>query len=112
MLASNQYNRLQHAANCGCSVCWSLAEMAKPAPSPSTRCDQCRRASARPVHTLKMGCVAGTWKVLLSEWAVTPAFVCAKHTPPLRPPKYWSVVQDTGKATPYVPRWDLFELEG
>ncbi|NQD96854.1 DUF5447 family protein [Pseudomonas sp. CrR25] len=105
------YNRLQHAETCACSVCWSKAEMASPARSPSTPCAHCRRASARPVRPLKVGCVAGAWTVLLSEWAITPAFICEKHTPPLRPPKYWSVVQDSGRATPYVPRWDLFELE-
>ena len=106
------YSNQPHADNCACSVCWSQREMAKPATCPSTPCDQCRRASAQPIRILKMGLVAGAWKVLLSEWAITPAFICAKHTPPLHPPKYWSVVQDTGKPAPYVPRWDLFELEG
>ena len=106
------YNRLPHAQDCACSVCWSQREMAKPAPCPSTPCDLCRRASPRPVRTLKMGLVAGVWTPLLSQWQITPAFTCAKHMPPDRPPKYWSVVQDTGKPTPYVPRWDLFELAG
>ncbi|MDX1296935.1 MAG: DUF5447 family protein, partial [Pseudomonas sp.] len=55
--------------------------MAKPAPCPSTPCDQCRRASARPVRTLKMGLVAGVWTPLLSQWQITPAFTCAKHMP-------------------------------
>tara|TARA_Y100000815_G_scaffold219353_1_gene205035 strand:+ start:382 stop:561 length:180 start_codon:yes stop_codon:yes gene_type:complete len=58
-----------------------------------------------------MGKIAGVWTVLASEWAVIPASTCAKHTPPDRPPKYWSVVFDTGKPTPYVPIYEPFELE-
>ena len=112
MPTMTDYSRLPHAADCACSVCWSLLQMAKPAPCPSTPCDQCRRASAVPIRILKMGLVAGVWKPLLSEWAITPAFTCAKHTPSDRPPKYWSVWQDSGKPTPFVPRWDLFEREG
>lgn len=56
-----------------------------------------------------MGVVAGVPKVLLSEWEVIPAFTCDKHTPSLRPPKYWHVVYDSGKPTPYVPIYDLFD---
>ena len=108
----SSYSNQPHAENCACSVCWSKAEMAKPWPCPSTPCDQCRPASVVPTRILKMGLVAGVGKPLLSEWSITPAFTCAKHTPPDRPPKYWSVVQDSGKPAPYVPRWDLFELEG
>lgn len=54
MAIPNSYQPAQHAENCDCSVCWSKAEMAKPVPCPSTPCDQCRPASARPVRTLKM----------------------------------------------------------
>jgi len=59
-----------------------------------------------------MGRVGGIWKPLLSEWKVEPAFICEKHTRPDRPPKYWSVVLDTGRPTPYVPIHDPFELVG
>ncbi|WP_312975485.1 lysogeny maintenance protein PflM [Stutzerimonas nitrititolerans] len=106
------YQRLPHAQDCACSVCWSRREMAKPARSQSTPCAQCRPAYARPIRTLQMGRVAGIWKPLLSEWKVEPAFVCEKHTRPARPPKYWSVVLDTGRPTPYVPIHEPFELVG
>ncbi|WOF80241.1 MULTISPECIES: DUF5447 family protein [Stutzerimonas stutzeri subgroup] len=36
------YQRLPHAQDCDCSVCWSRREMAKPARSRSTQCAQCR----------------------------------------------------------------------
>lgn len=108
----NNYQRLPHTEHCACSVCWSRREMAKPAPSRSTPCAQCRPASAVPIRILKMGRVGGIWKPLLSEWKVEPAFICEKHTPPARPPKYWSVIYDSGKSTPYVPIHEPFELEG
>ncbi len=106
------YQRLPHAQGCDCSVCWSRREMAKPAPSRSTQCARCRPAYARPIRTLQMGCVGGTWKPLASEWAVEPAFICEKHTPPDRPAKWWSVIYDSGKPTPYVPIHEPFELVG
>ena len=106
------YSNQQHAENCDCSVCWSKTEMAKPDPCPSTPCDQCRPASARPVRTLKMRLVAGAWTPLLSQWEITPAFICAKHTPSDRPPKYWSVVENIGKPVPFVPLHEPFELTG
>ncbi|AGA88584.1 lysogeny maintenance protein PflM [Stutzerimonas stutzeri] len=106
------YQRLPHAQDCDCSVCWSRREMAKHAPSPSTRCAQCRPASARPIRTLQMGRVGGAWKPLVSEWTVEPAFICEKHTPPDRPTKWWSVIYDSGKPTPYVPIHEPFELVG
>jgi hypothetical protein len=46
------------------------------------------------------------------RWKLTPAFICAKHTPSDRPPKYWHVVHDTGKPTPFVPLREPFELVG
>ncbi|HCG38760.1 MAG TPA: hypothetical protein DEW09_06710 [Pseudomonas sp.] len=112
MSKPTSYLRLPHAPDCDCSVCWSGREVANPAPSPFTRCAQCRPAYARPIRTLKMGCVGGTWKPLLSEWKVEPAFICEKHTPPDRPAKWWSVIYDSGKPTPYVPIHEPFELVG
>lgn len=106
------YSNQPHAENCACSVCWSQAEMAKPAPCLSTPCDQCRPASARPVRILKVGLVAGVWTPLLSQWEITPAFICAKHTPSDRPPRYWSVVENIGKPVPFVPLHEPFELTG
>ncbi|AKN28357.1 hypothetical protein AB691_3491 [Stutzerimonas stutzeri] len=41
-----------------------------------------------------------------------PAFICEKHTPPERPAKWWSVIYDSGKPTPYVPIHEPFELVG
>ncbi|QLC73843.1 DUF5447 family protein [Pseudomonas sp. LPB0260] len=104
----SSYSHKPHAENCACSVCWSKAEMARSDPCPSTPCALCRRASALPIRVIKMGFVAGAWKVLLSDWAVTPAFICEKHTPPLQPPKYWRVVQDSGAPIPSLPPVDLF----
>lgn len=106
------YQRIPHAPDCDCSVCWSQREMAKPAPSRSTPCAQCRPASAVPIRTLQMARVGGIWKPLLSEWKVDPAFICEKHARPDRPPKYWSVVLDTGRPTHYVPIHEPFELVG
>ncbi len=91
------YQRLPHAQDCDCSVCWSGREMAKPARSRSTPCDQCRPASVQLVD---------------GRWQVTPRSFCAKHEPNARPPKYWSVVLDTGRPTPYVPIHEPFELVG
>ncbi|MFI8466544.1 DUF5447 family protein [Stutzerimonas stutzeri] len=34
------------------------------------------------------------------------------HTPPDRPAKWWSVIYDSGKPTPYVPIHEPFELVG
>ncbi|MDT3709022.1 MAG: DUF5447 family protein [Pseudomonadaceae bacterium] len=94
------YQRLPHARDCDCSVCWSRREMAKPAPSRSTPCAQCRPAYARPIRTLQMGCVGGTWKPLLSDWKVEPAFICEKHMPPDRPAKWWSVAYQDSTSAP------------
>ncbi|MCP1649306.1 hypothetical protein J2T49_000660 [Pseudomonas nitroreducens] len=32
--------------------------------------------------------------------------------PALRPPKYWHVIYDSGRPTPFVPVREPFELEG
>ena len=93
------YNSPQHAENCDCSVCWCKAEMAKPAPCPSTPCDQCR-----PVSVSR--------DALTGRWLLKPAFTCAKHTPADRPQKWWFVIHDSGKPTPFVPIFEPFELEG
>ena len=66
---------------------------------------------ALPVHTLhrvppRVG-PKGRW-----FWKLTPASICAKHTPSNRPPRYWHVVHDTGKPTPFVPLREPFELVG
>ncbi|WP_313486413.1 MULTISPECIES: lysogeny maintenance protein PflM [Stutzerimonas stutzeri subgroup] len=94
------YQRLPHAQDCDCSVCWSRRKMAKPDSSRSTQCAQCRPAYARPIRTLQMACVGGTWKPLLSEWKVEPAFICEKHTPPDRPAKWWSVAYQDSTSAP------------
>ncbi|MHA3887285.1 lysogeny maintenance protein PflM [Stutzerimonas degradans] len=94
------YQRLPHAQDCDCSVCWSRREMAKPAPCQSTPCAQCRPAYARPIRTLQMGCVGGIWKPLLSDWKVEPAYICAKHAPPDRPAKWWSVTYQDSTSAP------------
>ncbi|WP_187672872.1 lysogeny maintenance protein PflM [Zestomonas carbonaria] len=94
MSSLNRYLRQPHAENCGCSVCWSRREVAKPAHSQSTPCTQCR-----PVSVSK---VDGRWKVI-------PASLCDRHQPADRPPKWWFVVYDSGKPTPFVPIREPFE---
>ena len=46
------------------------------------------------------------------RWLCRPRSFCAKHDPSRRPPKYWHVVSDTGKPTPFVPLREPFELVG
>ncbi|WP_313295069.1 lysogeny maintenance protein PflM [Stutzerimonas nitrititolerans] len=95
-MSLQKYQRLPHALNCDCSVCWSRTVTVKPVPSRFTQCDQCRPASVQLVD---------------GHWKPTPRFTCAKHTPSARPPKYWHVVYDSGKPAPYVPISKPFELE-
>ncbi|WP_373387581.1 DUF5447 family protein [Pseudomonas alcaligenes] len=92
----DRYLHRPHPATCDCSVCWSRRVPAF-APCQSIPCDQCRPASVTKVD--------GIWKA-------TPAFICARHTPPPRPPKYWHVIYDSGNPTPFVPIREPFELEG
>ena len=93
----SRYLHQPHPATCDCSVCWSRRETAHPAVCPSTPCTECRPVSVRKVD---------------GRWKLTPASICAKHTPSNRPPKYWHVVHDTGKPTPFVPLREPFELVG
>ena len=95
-MSLHPYRRAPHAESCDCSVCWSRRAPA-PALSQSTPCDQCRPASVAKVDGI---------------WRATPASLCAKHTPPRRPPKYWNVIYNSGKPTPFVPIREPFELEG
>ena len=94
-MSLNPYRRAPHAETCDCSVCWSRRAPA-PALSQSTPCDQCRPASVAKVDGI---------------WTAKPAFTCAKHTPPPRPPKYWHVIYDSGNPVPFVPIREPFELE-
>ncbi|WP_083840292.1 lysogeny maintenance protein PflM [Pseudomonas sp. S9] len=87
----NRYLHQPHAENCACSVCWTLAEMAKPVLYQSTPCNDCK---PRGLPYLVNG-----------RWYCQTASKCAKHTPSNRPPKYWSVIHDSGKPVPYVPTW-------
>ncbi|MCY1283948.1 hypothetical protein D9M70_328390 [compost metagenome] len=92
----DRYRRLAHADNCDCSVCWSGRELANSEPSRSTSCEHCRPA--------QISKVAG-------RWVCQPASPCAKHTPARRAPKYWHVVYDSGKPTPFVPIYEPFDKE-
>ncbi|WP_249186878.1 DUF5447 family protein [Pseudomonas sp. KB-10] len=103
MKSLSQYLHQPHLANCDCSVCyvnrnWSTL----PASSPSATCRSTPCTECRPVQ----------WSKVNGRTHVTPAYTCEKHTPPSRPPKYWSVVLDTGKPTPFVPLREPFELVG
>ncbi|MBX9753467.1 MAG: DUF5447 family protein [Pseudomonadaceae bacterium] len=93
MKTLNSYLRLPHLADCACSVCWSQHQMVSRAPCPSIPCEQCR-----PAKLVQLD----------GRWYCQPVSFCAKHTPPRRPAKYWNVVQDTGKPTPFVPLWDFW----
>ncbi|MFI8608013.1 DUF5447 family protein [Pseudomonas sp. NPDC077649] len=96
----SRYLHQPHPANCDCSVCWVSRNWVPPvgATSPSTPCAECRPAQ---------------WSLVNGRMTfLTPAYICSKHTPSSRPPKYWHVVSDTGKPTPFVPLRDPFELVG
>ncbi|MFT5782337.1 MAG: hypothetical protein ACI9EB_001724 [Pseudomonas sp.] len=92
MKTLNSYLRLPHLADCACSVCWSLQQMANNVRCPSIPCEQCL-----PAKVVQLD----------GRWYCQPVSFCAKHSPPRRPPQYWHVVQDTGKPTPFVPLWDF-----
>lgn len=111
MISLNRYLRQPHAPDCDCSVCWSRRELAKPAASQFTPCTECRPTRVFTVVTT-MAKVAGVWRSIHSTYRVVPGFTCAKHMPALRPPKYWHVIYDSGKPTPFVPVREPFELEG
>ena len=96
-MSLNPYRRAPHAENCDCSVCWSRRLPVSPVLFQSIPCDQCRPASVAKVD--------GVWKA-------SPASLCAKHTPPPRPPRYWNVIYDSGNPVPFVPIHEPFELEG
>ncbi|MCG8906268.1 DUF5447 family protein [Pseudomonas sp. DP-17] len=106
----SKYVRQPHAPDCDCSVCWSRRELVKPDPSQSTPCTECHPTRVFAVVTT-MAKVAGVWRSIHSTYRVEPGFTCAKHMPALRPPKYWHVIYDSGKPTPFVPVHEPFELE-
>ena len=97
------FRRHPHAENCDCSVChikrnWVSPRKSCPSDtSLSTPCTECRPAQ---------------WSKVNGRTHVTPAYTCEKHKPSSRPPKYWHVVSDTGKPTPFVPLREPFELVG
>ncbi|HBO5164717.1 TPA: DUF5447 family protein [Pseudomonas aeruginosa] len=96
MATSPYYLRQTHASDCACSVCWS-ARQAIPLHNPSP-CPDCRPPG---LPYLEGG-----------RWLCRPRSFCAKHDPSRRPPKYWHVVYDSGKPTPFVPVREAFQLEG
>ena len=85
------YLHQPHVENCDCSVCWSKLEMEAFVHCQSTPCNDCK---PRGLPYLSNG-----------RWHCQKAYLCAKHMPSDRPAKYWSVVLDTGKPTPFVPLW-------
>jgi hypothetical protein len=99
-----RYHRQPHADNCDCSVCYVKRNWVSPRRSshwgiyPSTQCTDCRPAR----WSLENG----------RATFLSPAFTCEKHKPGSRPPRYWHVVSDTGKPTPFVPLREPFELVG
>ena len=100
-------------------------------PAPSARaelrllCLLCQKTGAyQPVATLHpmppRSLFSGRWPNATGERALAareqylPLGLGLYLSPALTnpaPPRYWYVVENIGKPTPYVPRWDLFELE-
>ncbi len=70
--------------------------------------DRDGKARSVPVHTMRP---MPSCALVDGRLQVMPASRCAKHTPSDRPPKYWHVIHDSGKPTPYVPIREPFELE-
>ncbi|KSG36228.1 hypothetical protein IPC1472_29975 [Pseudomonas aeruginosa] len=97
MTASPYYLRQTHTPDCACSVCWSARQVVAPLCSQSP-CTDCQPPG---LPYLEGG-----------RWLCRPRFFCAKHDPSRRPPKYWHVVYDSGKPTPFVPVREAFQLEG
>ena len=106
----SKYVRQPHAPDCDCSVCWSRRELAKADPYQSTPCTECRPTRVFTVVTT-MAKVGGVWRSIHSTYRVERGFTCDKHMPARRPPKYWHVVYDSGRPTPFVPVHEPFELE-
>ncbi|RIA31302.1 hypothetical protein DFO61_2018 [Ectopseudomonas oleovorans] len=92
----SRYQRQPHAANCDCSVCWTKREL----PIVQNLWQLCTKCHPGQVST-----VNGRLHVVLPSY-------CEIHKPGARPPKYWHVVSDTGKPTPFVPLREPFELVG
>lgn len=105
------YVRRPHPVDCNCSVCWCHREMAKPDPSRSTPCTECRPTRVFTVVTT-MALVRGVWRSIHSTYRVEPGFTCAKHMPARRPPQYWYECANIGKPVPFVPIREPFVLEG
>lgn len=93
MKSLSQYLRRPHPDNCDCSVCWAKREAPKVL-SLWQLCNQCH-----PGHV----------SMANGRLHVVPPSYCATHKPGARPPKYWHVVYDTGKPTPFVPLREPFE---
>nr|WP_312973392.1 DUF5447 family protein [Pseudomonas sp.] len=103
-----KYLNQPHRPDCDCSVCY----VKRQGPiSLSPRCTQCHPVRCFPVVG-QMRLVNGHWLHVSSTYRWVSGFTCPQHSPTPRPPRYWYVVENIGKPTPYVPRWDLFELEG
>lgn len=83
----SKYLGQPHRENCDCSVCWSKRETAV-IQSHWELCTQCRPGHASMVD---------------GRLRVVSASYCEKHKPGSRPPKWWHVVYNSGKITPYVP---------
>ncbi|MBV7564165.1 DUF5447 family protein [Pseudomonas sp. sia0905] len=103
----NRYLHQPHRPDCDCSVCY-VKRLGPISLSP--RCAQCRPVRCFPVVG-QMRLVNGHWLHVSSTYRWVSGFICPQHSPTPRPPRYWYVVENIGKPTPYVPRWDLFELE-
>ncbi|PJI48725.1 MAG: hypothetical protein CTR55_13800 [Pseudomonas sp.] len=109
MSVLSRYLHQPHPSGCDCSVCASRLVAESPVSSRFTQCTVCRPTRVYPVVTT-MARVWGVWRSIHSTYRVERGSTCEKHMPARRPPKYWHVVYDSGKPTPFVPVHEPFEL--
>ncbi|WP_315808069.1 lysogeny maintenance protein PflM [Pseudomonas sp. C9-3] len=111
----SKYLHQPHPESCTCSVCEAdrilRAQPDLDGSSRFTRCSQCRPTRVFTVVGT-MSLVSGVWRLVSSTYRVEPGFTCVKHQPARHPPKYWHVIYDSGRPTPFVPVREPFELEG
>lgn len=93
-----------------------LAALPTPNPRPGLRllCVLVRKAGHPIAQPVAVSGLPAPWAALSGRWplALPSRSFCAKHDPSRRPPKYWHVVYDSGKPTPFVPVREAFQLEG
>ncbi|MPT21163.1 MAG: hypothetical protein E2579_26070 [Pseudomonas sp.] len=93
MKSLSQYLRQPHVESCDCSVCWTKRQV----PIVQSLWQLCNHCHPGHVSTVN------------GRLYVVPPSYCATHKPGARPPRYWYVVSNIGKPTPFVPLREPFE---